>query len=133
MYKTNNGSKLINFWIQLEDAQNSGLGLKSIWRNGMGFPNSILLYEQIKILMGSICLNETVGKLIIIQLQWIQMVAGVGRPILESNKTISYLTTSWIQSLHVKLVEERIQLRVHDVWVPHKTSVNDQVIMEYVI
>ena len=133
MYKTNNGSKLINFWIQLEDAQNSGLGLKSIWRNGMGFPNSILLYEQIKILMGSICLNETVGKLIIIQLQWIQIVAGVGRPILESNKTISYLTTSWIQSLHVKLVEERIQLRVHDVWVPHKTSVNDQVIMEYVI
>ena len=96
-------------------------------------PHSILLTAQIKLVIGSVRLNDTVGQLIGIQLQWLQVLAGTMTPILESHRLIPYLPTCWMQTLHQKLVTENIQLKLAKVWTPSPRREEDQVIMDYVI
>lgn len=56
-------------------------------------PYSILLHAQIKMLIGSLRLNDTVGKLIRLQLRWLQVLAGTTTPVLE-NKTKNHSVSS---------------------------------------
>ena len=81
-------------------------------------PYTILIYEQIKILMGSIRLEDTVGKLLNLQLQWLQIAIGISVPLLENKQTIPYLQKFWVQSLHEKLVDTNIQIKLYKQWVP---------------
>ena len=96
-------------------------------------PYSILCHEQIKMVIGSIRINDTVGKLIRIQLTWLQITAGHSTPLLESKRAIPYLPRCWLQALHEKLAEEDIQLHIANIWTPTPTRTEDQVIMDYVM
>ncbi len=95
-------------------------------------PYTILIYEQIKLFMGSLRLEDTVGKLLQLQLQWIQIAIGLSVPLLENKHNIPYLQKCWVQSLHEKLVETNIQLKIDKQWVPKWRRINDQIIMDYV-
>ena len=96
-------------------------------------PYSILIYEQIKLIIGSIRLQDTVGKLIIIQLRWMQLIAGTSVPIMEETKKIPYLQNCWLTAVHNKLVNTNIKIKVADKWYPKPRRENDRVIMDYVI
>ena len=96
-------------------------------------PYSILLLAQIKMVIGSVRLNDTVGQSICIQLQWLQVLAGTTTPLLENNRLIPYLPTCWIQTLHQKLAVEQIQIKLAHVWTPSPRREEDQVIMGYVM
>ncbi len=47
-------------------------------------PHSMLLSAQIKILIGSLRVNDVVGQMLRIQLEWLQLYSGLERPVLES-------------------------------------------------
>ena len=95
-------------------------------------PYSITLYEQLKLLIGSIRLRDTVGTILRVQLQWIQLHAGTSIPLLEESHNISYLQDCWLKSLHVKMVDSQIKVVVAESWVPTKRRENDIIIMDYV-
>ena len=95
-------------------------------------PYFIQLYEQIKLVIGSIRLEDTVGRLLVLQLQWLQVTAGTSIPLLASQKNIPYLPQCWLQSLHTKMVDTKLQILLEKQWVPHICRENDKVIMDYV-
>jgi len=95
-------------------------------------PLGISLYEQVKIFIGSIRLNDEVGKILRMQTQWLQVSSGTSRPILEETKAIPYLQHCWITSLHNKLVDHGIKVQIYKTWIPKERRENDKVIMDYV-
>ena len=44
-------------------------------------PNIIYLYKKVKMLIGSVRISDAVGRLIHIQLSWLQVFAGIGKTI----------------------------------------------------
>ena len=60
---------------------------------GMDWDNHgvITIYEKLKMLIGSIRLQDTVGQLLGIHLSWIQLIMGKSTPLLEHNKMVQYL------------------------------------------
>ena len=92
----------------------------------------IMVYEQIKLLLGSLRMEDTVGKLLRLQLQWLQIFSGTSTPILEAKQVTEYLPRGWLQSLHEKLVENNIQIKVDKQWRPKPRRDNDRIIMDYV-
>ena len=69
------------------------------WDSAIG----ILIYEQLKMLMGSLRLGDKVGKLLTIQLTWLQLIAGIETPILEETKQLRFLPNIWLTKLRDKL------------------------------
>ena len=98
------------------------------WESAYG----IMAYEQIELFIGSLRMEDTVGKLLRIQLQWLQMFSGNSTPLLESTQAVKYLPKGWLQSLHEKLVENSIQIRVQKIWRPKPRQLHDRIIMDYV-
>ena len=95
-------------------------------------PYSITLYTQLQLLIGSLRLQDTVGKLLIIQLSWLQILAGIRQPLLETTQAVSYIPKGWIQSLHEKLTHNKVQIKIEGLWTPGPSREEDQVIMDYV-
>ena len=95
-------------------------------------PLSITLFEQVKLIVGSLRLGDTVGKLLSIQLTWIQLIAGIETPILDEKKSLKYVPTGWITTLRDKLRPLKIDIEIENVWVPRIQRENDWCIMEYV-
>ena len=90
----------------------------------------ILLYEKLKMLIGSIRMQDTVGKLIILQLTWLQIFAGSSVPILQLKSEIPYLPIGWLNTVHHHLVRYGVQVEVWGVWVPKSQRANDRVLMD---
>ena len=95
-------------------------------------PYSITLYEQLKIFIGSIRLGDTVGKILKIQLQWLQIHAGTSVPIMEESTGLNYIQDCWLKALHLKMVESNVKVHIADIWIPTKIRKNDIIIMDYV-
>ena len=93
-------------------------------------PHYILMVEQIKILIGSLRLQDTVGRILDIQLKWLQLFSGISTPVLEYEKSIPYLPPGWITALHHKLVHYDIKVKVSDPWIPELQRKEDHVIMD---
>ena len=55
-------------------------------KGGMDWDNIIVLglYENIKLLIGAVCLQDKVGDMFLIQLSWLQLFAGNSVPLLQS-------------------------------------------------
>ena len=96
-------------------------------------PEGILVYEKIKALIGSIRLQDVVGRLLVIQMTWLQLHAGISTQILEYTKRLEYLPTGWIMNIHEYLVHSRIKIKLYGAWVPTKQRHEDRIIMDYVL
>ena len=101
---------------------------------GMGWDNIqvLSLVEKLKFLIGSIRLQDTVGRMFLIQLSWIQIFAGISTPILMETKQITYIPTGWLADLHTHLAANNIKVEIHDVWSPSRQRQEDKVIMDVV-
>ena len=95
-------------------------------------PYSILVYEQIKLILGSIRLQDTVGKLMVIQLKWMPLIAGTSVPLLEETKKILYLQKCCLTAVHAKLVNTNIKIKIADKWYPKPRRESDRVIIDCV-
>ena len=101
---------------------------------GMGWENivGLALYEKLKILIGSIRLHDNLGKMIQIQLTWLQVFAGCSIPILQSTLALHYLPVSWLTNIHTQLVEHDIQVELTSGWLPSIQRNSDKVLMDIV-
>ena len=101
---------------------------------GMDWDNPLIiyLYEKIKMLVGSIRLKDTVGRLMLMQISWLQLFAGTGTPLLESNFDINYLPKGWIRTVQRLLVEFQVKIKIYTAWKPTKQRQQDRIIMDYV-
>ncbi len=95
-------------------------------------PHCILMVEQLKILIGSLRLRDTVGCLLEIQLKWLQLISGISTPVLECTTCVPYLPPGWITALHHKLVYYNIKVKVSDAWQPELQRKGDHIIMDFV-
>ena len=76
--------------------------------------STIQAQEMVTIILRHVKLNDTVGQLITISLQLAQLTAGTTIPLLEPEEVIpEYIGVSWIYSLHKKLWETKMKLRIH--------------------
>ena len=95
--------------------------------------NVLFLFEKLKLLIGSIRLNDKVGQMFGLQLSWVQIFAGISTRVLMSKQQIDYIPTGWIKNLHCHLVENDIQVEVANIWGPSIQREDDRVIMDIVI
>ena len=101
---------------------------------GMAWSNIqvITTYEKLKMVIGSIRLQDTVGQMIEIQLTWLQLFSGLSTPMFRMKHEIPYLPQGWLVTLHRQLVQEGIGVAVSNSWVPTKQRKEDRVIMDLV-
>ncbi len=101
---------------------------------GMDWDNArvLFLYEKLKLLVGSVRLQDKVGQMLLIQLSWIQMFSGQSTKVLQAARIIPYLPIGWLQNLHTHLVESNIQVDLLNIWRPTTQRVEDKVIMDVV-
>ena len=92
----------------------------------------ISIYEKLKLLIGSIRLQDKLGRMLEIQLTWLQLFAGSSTPLLEEKKYICYLPEGWIKHLHKLLVDTNITVEMSNGWYPKIQRSNDRVIMDIV-
>ncbi len=102
---------------------------------GMGWENIYVtsLVEKLKFLIGSIRLGDTVGQMLLLQVSWIQIFAGISTPILMATKQIPYIPLGLIANIHNHLVATNIQVEIYKVWSPSKQREDDRVIMDWVV
>ncbi len=98
------------------------------WENIVG----LNLFEKLKMLIGSVRLQDNLGKMIMIQSTWLQVVAGCSVPLLQSITEIPYLPVSWLTNIHSHLVENDIQVELAAGWLPSIQRSNDRVLMDIV-
>ena len=95
-------------------------------------PHSMLLNAQLSLLVGSVRMDDTVGKLIQIQLEWLQVHAGTETPVLELNKQLGYLPVCWLSNLHGLLVDAGVKVSIPGLWRAKIRRKNDVILMDYV-
>ncbi len=93
----------------------------------------VVLYEKIKMFIGSVRLQDNVGRMIEIQLSWLQLIAGITIPILQMDVFLKYLPLCWMTNLHYHLVEHGLQIEVSAAWHPKPQRKNDRVLMDIVL
>ncbi len=90
------------------------------------------LFEKVKLLVGSIRLQDKLGKMLVIQLTWLQLFARISAPLLEYSIDIPYLPLGWLQNIHSMLVETGIKIELSFGWRPTPQRQEDRVIMDIV-
>ena len=83
------------------------------------------LFEKLKLFIGLIRLQDKLGKMIQIQVDWLQLFAGVSTPLLRMNKYVSYLPRGWIVNIHNLLLDTGVQVELSETWIPTPQRNND--------
>jgi hypothetical protein len=74
--------------------------------------------------------DSSLGKAIVININYIQLILGLEKPILSSTQSIPYMDTKWILNIRDFLISINAQLDMTNIWKPTKARVNDQFIMQ---
>ena len=93
----------------------------------------VLIFEKLKMLIGSIRLQDTVGRMLELQLTWIQLFVGTSVPFLEANRPFPYLPDGWLHNLQNYLLMNEITVEIYNTWVPRKQRSDDRVLMDIVM
>lgn len=87
--------------------------------------------ESLKFLRNSVFSNSAAGQLIIMNLQYLQLEAGIGESILENPQIdISYLTPSWLTSVRNFLSKHNMSITLTDQPTIQAAGPHDQFIMQ---
>jgi hypothetical protein len=74
--------------------------------------------------------ESELGISIVININYIQLLAGTRKPIMESNIDISYIPMNWILHLRKFFLEINAILEIQDLWLPKPHCQNDILLME---
>ena len=64
-----------------------------------------------------------------ININYLQLLSGIQEPILESNKSLSYIGKNWITHLRDYLITINAKLEIKDLWQIKKQTTNDRILM----
>jgi hypothetical protein len=74
--------------------------------------------------------KSPMGKLMQINLNWLQLTSGFGMPLMESNDPLPFLDNNWLLHSRVFLIQINARLRIDNVWVPKLERQNDRTLMD---
>ena len=93
---------------------------------------SIMAKKQIKLLMGHVRNGDETGKLILCELDYIQ-VSGLSHSILHSKTPINFMKQTpkcWISDFKAIMTETEGEVKIHNQWVPSIQRKYDSMLME---
>jgi hypothetical protein len=73
--------------------------------------------------------ESQLGILFIININYIQLLAGIGIPIFQSREYISYIPINWLLHIRQFLIKINAHLEVEGLWLPKKQYENNQFLM----
>ena len=101
-----------------------GLGIKNLY-----VEQSI---EQIKAFMQHTRLDSPLGKTMLINLDWAQLIAGIQKPIFEDTRHLPHMEGEWFQSIRHFLHATFGQLKTDNIWTPQPEREHDMCIMDLI-
>jgi hypothetical protein len=84
---------------------------------------------SIKLLIQHIRCNTTVNWALRLHLGWVQLVAGIGEPILEQTESIPHLEGNWIREMRKFMHQINAEVSIEQLWQPHILRENDEFLM----
>lgn len=88
--------------------------------------------QQLEILITHLRSNTSLGLLFRINLNWLQVLTGLGKPLFESTHTIDYVD-NWFVGIHQFLLDIGGHLHIPDMYVPIRERQGDHFIMNKII
>jgi hypothetical protein len=98
-----------------------GFGVQHLYTEMMGI--------KLETVISHIRANSQLGISMIININFIQLHAGIGTPIFESKADLSYVSMNWLLHLRQFLIEINATLEIQGLWLPKQQSQHDQFLM----
>jgi hypothetical protein len=102
-------------------AELGGLGVRHLYTETLGM--------KIDTVMSHIRAQSDLGKTLIININYIQLLSGLAAPILLSRDDIRYIPNNWILHIRTFLIEINATLDIHGLWCPKPQREADICIM----
>jgi hypothetical protein len=99
-----------------------GLGMQHLYTEALTL--------KIEALISHIRANTSLGKSMMINLNWTQMMAGTSTPILASVHLIDYIQHNWIMHIRQFLINISATIQIRNVWTPITARVGDYMLMD---
>lgn len=99
-----------------------GLGMPHLYTEG--------LLLKIEALISHVRANTSLGKAMISNLNWTQLVAGTQQHILESSSPINYIQHNWLMHIREFLIKVRGTITIQDTWKPRVSREFDIMLMD---
>jgi hypothetical protein len=103
-------------------------------RGGLGLPDIYTTQgiDKLHIFFGHLCLNDETGKLIKIDLGYVQLIVGSSKLFLNTDHTkYSWIDTGWLKSLWEFTYLVNLQFALPSNWLPSTPREHDIFFMEY--
>lgn len=98
-----------------------GLGMSQLYTDSLAL--------KIEAMISHVRAGTSLGKSMIINLNWTQLVAGTSTNILESLCPIEYILRNWIMHVHEFLIQIRGTISIKDIWIPQLAIEYDFMLM----
>ena len=102
--------------------KHGGIGIKSLYAE-----QSI---AQITALIQHTRLHSPFGRTIRINMDWVQITAGIQCPVLEDTRPIQHLEGEWFKSIREFLFKTNSKIEIDNLWVPKLQRKQDRCIMD---
>ena len=103
-------------------AEHGGIGIKNLYAE-----QSI---AQITALIQHTRLQSPLGRTIRINLDWVQIIAGIGLPVLEDTRPIKHIEGEWFMAIREFLHKTNCDVKIDGIWTPTVQRQKDQCIMD---
>ena len=93
----------------------------------------IQVYEMVKILLLHVKCDDELGKLIRINIETEQLCMGTeSKILLPKERTRAYTTKNWVHNLSNLLYENKMGIKIHNIWALRKNRIKDAALMDLV-
>jgi hypothetical protein len=103
-------------------AEQGGIGIKSLYAE-----QSI---AQITALMQHTRLYSPLGRAIRVNLEWVQIIAGIAKPVLQDTRPLQHMEGEWFKSIREFLHKTNSTAKIDNIWTPKLQRINDKCIMD---
>jgi hypothetical protein len=99
---------------------------------GLGFPHLYVESNaaEIETIICHVNKENTLGKSLCMNINWLQLHSGIGIPVFESSTNIDYIQDTWFQEIKNFLNICNAGLKINGLWQPTKLRHNDSFIMD---
>jgi hypothetical protein len=88
--------------------------------------------KQIKALIQHTRIKSPLGDIMSINLDWVQLIAGIQQPIFEDTKSLYHLEGEWFISIREFLQATEWQIKMRNRWTPQLEREEDRCIMDVI-
>lgn len=98
-----------------------GFGIRHLYTEMMG--------TKLETVISHLRAETELGTSLIININYIQLLSGIGKPIFQSQQDISYVPMNWLLHIREFLIETKATLEIRNLWLPKVQRQNDRFLM----